>query len=88
MEQNHRKIGHRILTPNRHVIAIFTFIVLLPLVHYIPPWLLLNVTDDHFYVTILALLIIVPIISYVAIPALFRGYEIVNDSQKQNIEYM
>lgn len=67
------------LSPNRHAIAIFTFIILLPLVYYIPPWLMCNVTDDHLFVTVLALAIIVPIVSYVALPILFKSFEISNE---------
>lgn len=64
------------LTPNRHIMAIFTFVVLFPLVYYIPPWLTRNVTDDQFYVTVLAVGIIVPIVSYVAIPLLCKLFTI------------
>lgn len=53
---------------NQHAIAIFTFIILLPLVYYIPPWVNLNLTDNHLFVTVISLAVIVPIISYVAMP--------------------
>jgi len=66
------------LSPNRHVIAIFTFVTLLPLVYYIPSWLTRNVTDNRFFVTVLALAIIVPIVSYLALPILFKSFEITN----------
>lgn len=67
------------LAPNRHVISIFTFVTLLPLVYYIPPWLMHNVTNNHFLVTLLALAIIVPVVSYVALPLLFKLFEILNE---------
>jgi len=67
-----------VLSPNRHVIAAFTFITLLPLVYTIPPWLMRNVTDNHFFVTVLALAIIVPIVSYIALPLLFKSFERLN----------
>ena len=67
------------LLPNRHVISIFNFVTLLPLVYYIPPWLVRNVTDNRFFVTLLALAIIVPVVSYVALPLLFKKFEIVNE---------
>ncbi|MBL1277694.1 MAG: hypothetical protein COB30_016565 [Ectothiorhodospiraceae bacterium] len=57
--------------PSRHVIAAFTFVVLIPLVYYIPPWVMGNVTDNHFLATVLALAVIVPMVSYVALPVLF-----------------
>jgi uncharacterized sodium:solute symporter family permease YidK len=63
-------------SPNQHVKAGFTFATLLPLVYYIPPWLADNVTDNHFYVTVLSLAIIVPVVSYVAMPLFFKAIEI------------
>lgn len=63
-------------SPNQHVKAALTFATLLPLVYYIPPWLAGNVTDNHFYVTVLSLAIIVPVVSYVAMPLLFKVLEI------------
>ncbi|WP_394175207.1 hypothetical protein [Thalassotalea litorea] len=50
---------------NRHMIALLTFIGLLPLVYYIPPFIADNITGNHLLVTVLAVAIIVPIISYV-----------------------
>jgi hypothetical protein len=66
----------QILSPNQHVIAAFTFATLLPLVYYIPPWLARNVTDNHFFVTVLSLAIIVPVVSYAALPLFFKALEI------------
>ena len=56
--------------PNRHMMAFLTFIALIPLVYYIPPWVEQYVTTNHFYVTVLSLVIIVPIVSYLALPLL------------------
>ena len=64
---------------NRHTIAFFTFVILLPLVYYIPPWLTHNVSDNHLYVTVLAVAIIVPIVTYVALPILFKTIEMINE---------
>ena len=75
MNENRQTISSK-KTPSRHVIAAFTFVVLVPLVYYIPPWVMHNLTDNHFFSTVLALVIIVPIVSYVALPVLFKGYEI------------
>ena len=61
------------LSPNQHLVATFTFAALLPLVYYIPPWVVSNVTDDHFFVTVCSLVIIVPVISYVALPLFFKA---------------
>ena len=67
------------LLPGRHVISMFNFVTLLPLVYYIPPWLMSNVTDNRFFVTVLALAIIVPVVSYVALPLLFKTFKILNE---------
>lgn len=73
------KPNKQVLSPNRHAIAAFTFVTLLPLVYYIPPWLMRNVTDNHLFATVLALAIIVPVVSYVALPLLFKSFEILNE---------
>lgn len=67
------------LSPGSHTIAIFTYVTLLPLVYYIPPWITHNVTENNLYVTVLALAIIVPIVSYVALPILFKVCEILKN---------
>jgi hypothetical protein len=54
-------------------------VILLSLVYYIPPWLTHNVSDNHLYVTVLAVAIIVPIVSYVALPILFKTIEMINE---------
>ena len=61
------------LPPNRHLVATFTFAALLPLVYYIPPLVASHVTENHFFVTVLSLGIIVPVISYVALPLFFKA---------------
>ena len=66
----------QVSSPNKHVVAAFTFATLLPLVYYIPPWLARNVTDNHFFVTVLSLAIIVPVVSYAALPLFFKALEI------------
>lgn len=58
------------IRPNRHIVAVFTYISLLPLVYFIPPWIANNVTANHLLATMLTLLIIVPLVSYVAVPLL------------------
>ncbi len=69
----------QVLSPNQHVIAAYTFATLLPLVYYIPQWLVRNVTDNHLFVTVLSLAIIVPVVSYVALPLFFKALEILNE---------
>ena len=56
------------LSPGKHSIAAFTFVILLPLVYYIPPWLAHYISGNHLVVTVLAVAIIVPIVSYIALP--------------------
>ena len=68
----------QVLSLSRHVIAAFTFATLLPLVYYIPPWLVHKVTDNHLFVTALSLAIIVPVVSYIALQLLFKSFEILN----------
>ncbi len=57
--------------PSRHLVALFTFIALLPLVYYVPPWISRNLSTDPLIVTVIAVAIIVPIISYIVLPAMF-----------------
>ncbi len=65
-------------SPNRHTMAAFTFMILLPLVYYIPPWLTRHVSDNHLLVTVLALAIIVPVMSYVALPLFIQSFTKLN----------
>lgn len=69
---------------NRHLIALITFLTLIPLVYFIPPglegYLMPSLIELglplRFSITIIAVAIIVPIISYLVIPAsmkLFGG---------------
>jgi hypothetical protein len=64
-------------SPNRHLVALFTFIALLPLVHYVPPWITQNISQNRLVVTVLAVAIIVPVISYLMLPAMFRLLRII-----------
>ncbi len=66
----------QVLPINQHAIAIFTFIILLPLVYYIPPWIIHNLTDNHLFVTVISLAIIVPVVSYVAMPLFNKSLKI------------
>ena len=69
----------QMLPPNQHAIATFTFATLLPLVYYIPPWLIRNLTDNHLFVTVISLTIIVPVVSYVALPLFVKVLEILKE---------
>lgn len=65
---------------NRHLIAVYTFFVLLPLVYYIPAWLQENSVSNRLLVTIMSLAIIVPIVSYIALPLLFKIMAYLNNN--------
>lgn len=71
--------GNQSLSPNQHLVATFTFAALLPLVYFIPPLIASNVTENHFFVTVLSLGIIVPVISYAALPLFFKALSILVD---------
>ena len=71
--------NNQVLLNNQHAIAIFNYVTLLPLVYYIPPWLIHNLTDDHLYVTMISLTIIVPVISYITMPLFIRILGIFNN---------
>ena len=62
------------LNPNRHLMALVTFLSLLPLVYFIPELIILHVTDHKLISTLLAVAIIVPIISYVVMPCFLKTY--------------
>ena len=53
---------------NKHLMALLTFVGLLPLVYSIPPWIAQNISEDNRIVTLIAVGVIVPIISYVYLP--------------------
>ena len=55
---------------SRHLMALLTFIALLPLVYFIPPWVATYVSTDHGWVTLISVGIIVPIISYLVLPSM------------------
>lgn len=57
--------------PNKHLVAFLTFIGLLPLVYLIPGWIMENISTDNRVVTLIAVAVIVPIISYVFLPVCF-----------------
>lgn len=58
--------------PNRHWVALYTFIILLPLVFFIPTWVQAHVSEHPFVMTFVSVGIIVPIVSYLALPMLIK----------------
>ncbi len=57
---------------SKHLMALLTFIALLPLVYFIPPWVAQHISDQHFFVTFISVALIVPIITYVAMPLMLK----------------
>jgi len=70
------KINLKAPIVGRHITAVYTFIILLPLVYYIPPWINHYITNSHFFTTVLAVAVIVVIVSYIALPFLFTMVKI------------
>lgn len=58
--------------PSRHLVALLTFIGLLPLVYFIPPWVATYISDNQLAMTVIAVAIIVPIITYLWLPWCLR----------------
>ncbi len=58
--------------PNRHLVAVLTFIGLIPLVYFIPPWVATNISNNQLAVTVIAVAVIVPIITYLWLPWCLR----------------
>jgi len=62
---------------NKHFMALCTFILLLPLVYFIPPFVSSNISKDHLHVTVISVAIIVPLLSYIAIPLMLRTISLI-----------
>ena len=56
------------MKPNRHIIALITFIALVPLVYFIPEWVHPHLPDNKLLQVTVDVAIIVPIISYIIMP--------------------
>jgi len=55
-------------SPNKHLIALINYAVLVPLVHFIPQWLSPYLPVNEFVQVLIIVAIIVPIVSYVVMP--------------------
>lgn len=64
--------------PSRHWVALYTFIILLPLVYFIPMWVAENISDSHVVVTVISVAIIVSLVSYVFLPLALRVHHQIN----------
>lgn len=54
--------------PNQHIMALISFLALVPLVYFIPDFVAQYITDSKLLNVIVAVGIIVPIISYIVVP--------------------
>ena len=57
---------------NKHLMALLTFIALLPLVHFIPPLVMQYISQHQFAVTFISVAVIVPIVTYITMPLMLR----------------
>jgi len=57
---------------NKHIMAMITFVLLLPLVYFIPPFVSHNLTSEHLYVTVISVALIVPLLTYILIPLVIK----------------
>lgn len=58
--------------PSRHLMALLTFICLVPLVYFIPPLVAKLLQANHFIHVTISVAIIVPIITYLVMPRLVK----------------
>ncbi|MEZ9232251.1 hypothetical protein AB4259_14335 [Vibrio amylolyticus] len=63
--------------PNKHWVALYTFIILLPLVYWIPPWVSLFFPEEPLAITVLSVAVIVPIVSYLGLPLAIKGHKFI-----------
>lgn len=64
---------------NKHIMAMITFIILLPLVYFIPPFVSYNLTSEHLHVTVISVSIIVPLLSYILIPLVIKIINLISN---------
>jgi len=64
---------------NRHFMAMITFILLLPLVYFIPPFVNNNLTSNHLHVTVITVAIIVPLLTYLLIPMVVKIIHLISN---------
>ena len=58
--------------PSRHWVALYTFIILLPLVYFIPPLVFEHISQNNAVVTFIFVAVIVPLVSYLFLPAAIK----------------
>ncbi len=56
------------IPPNKHLLAVINYIALVPLVYFIPTWVIPYLPDNKLLQVSIVVAIIVPIISYLVMP--------------------
>lgn len=59
-------------TPNKHVMALATYLSLLPMVYFLPKWLVPYLPESELLRLMILLAIIVPITSYLVLPIVVK----------------
>jgi hypothetical protein len=54
--------------PNKHLLALISYLALVPLVYFIPAWISPYLPDNKLLQVCIVVAIIVPIISYIVMP--------------------
>ncbi len=62
---------------NQYIIVVLTFLDLLPLVYFIPPWVEQTFGVSHFFTTLISVGIIVSLISYVWLQQKLDSHKII-----------
>ncbi len=58
--------------PNKHLLAVINYIALVPLVYFIPTWVIPYLPANKLLQVSIVVAIIVPIISYIVMPITMR----------------
>ena len=59
-------------TPSKHVMALATYLSLLPMVYFLPKWLTTYLPENELLRLMVLLAIIVPITSYLVLPSVVK----------------
>ena len=91
MKTNRLKLKKKTMNnqvPNKHVMALVTFLLLLPLVYFIPELIAIYITTEKFLVSLISVSIIVPLLSYLFIPLVLKLFSNKNWVNKQKFLYI
>lgn len=68
MDTQHASISRAKASVSKHLIALITFIALIPLVYFIPPLVSQTISAPPLMLVVISVAIIVPVISYLILP--------------------